>query len=73
MVWNEREHTREEREMVYEISWVGELGLWRSFVAAQGERLKSPLFANVVLFIVGELSPKAPTLVCFCGTWFASS
>jgi hypothetical protein len=35
MVWNEREHTSEERELVYEISWVAELGLWRSFLRSQ--------------------------------------
>ncbi len=35
MVWNEREHTSEEREMVYEISWVAEIGLWRSFLRSQ--------------------------------------
>ncbi len=35
MVWNEREHTSEERELVYEISWVEELGLWRSFLRSQ--------------------------------------
>jgi hypothetical protein len=32
VVWNEREHTSEEHELVYEISWVEELGLWRSFL-----------------------------------------
>jgi hypothetical protein len=32
VVWNEREHTREEHEFVYEISWIEELGLWRSFL-----------------------------------------
>jgi len=32
MVWNAREHTSEERELVYEISWITELGLWRSFL-----------------------------------------
>jgi len=35
MVWNEREHISEERELVYEISWVEELGLWRSFLRSQ--------------------------------------
>ena len=35
IVWNEREHTSEERELVYEISWVAELGLWRSFLRSQ--------------------------------------
>jgi hypothetical protein len=35
MVWNEREHTSEEFELVYEISWIAELGLWRSFLRSQ--------------------------------------
>ena len=32
LVWNEQEHTREEHELVYEISWIKELGLWRCFL-----------------------------------------
>lgn len=32
VVWNEQEHTREEQELVYEISWIHELGLWRTFL-----------------------------------------
>ncbi len=35
MMWNVREHTSEERELVYEISWIPELGLWRSFLRSQ--------------------------------------
>ena len=35
MVWNAREHTSEERELVYEISWIAELGLWRGFLRSQ--------------------------------------
>ena len=35
MVWNVREHMSEERELVYEISWIAELGLWRSFLRSQ--------------------------------------
>ena len=35
MVWNVREHRSEERELVYEISWIAELGLWRSFLRSQ--------------------------------------
>ena len=35
MVWNVREHRSEECELVYEISWVPELGLWRSFLRSQ--------------------------------------
>jgi hypothetical protein len=32
IVWNEREHASEERELVYEISWIAELGTWRRFL-----------------------------------------
>jgi hypothetical protein len=32
VVWNEREHSDEEHELVYEISWIRELGLWRTFL-----------------------------------------
>jgi len=35
VVWNEQGHTREEYELVYEISWIKELGLWRSFLRSQ--------------------------------------
>jgi len=35
VVWNEQEHTREEHELVYEISWIKELGLCRSFLRSQ--------------------------------------
>ena len=35
VVWNAREHTSEERECAYEISWIAELGLWRSFLRSQ--------------------------------------
>jgi hypothetical protein len=31
-VWNELEHANEERELVYEISWIAELGIWRRFL-----------------------------------------
>lgn len=34
-VWNEREHASEERELVYEISWIAELGVWRRFLRSQ--------------------------------------
>jgi hypothetical protein len=32
VVWNEREHWNEEHELVYEISWIKELSLWRTFL-----------------------------------------
>jgi hypothetical protein len=31
-VWNADQHTNEERELIYEISWVAELGAWRCFL-----------------------------------------
>jgi hypothetical protein len=35
VVWNEKRHTSEERELVYEISWIAELGVWRRFLRSQ--------------------------------------
>jgi hypothetical protein len=35
LVWNEKQHTSEERELVYEISWIAELGVWRRFLRSQ--------------------------------------
>jgi len=31
-VWNELEHASEERELVYAIRWIAELGIWRRFL-----------------------------------------
>jgi hypothetical protein len=38
VVWNEREHSNEEHELVYEISWIKELGLWRTFLRSHHNR-----------------------------------
>ncbi len=35
MVWNDRQHTSEEHEFVYEVSWIAELGAWRRFLRSQ--------------------------------------
>jgi len=45
VVWNERERSEEEHELVYEISWIKELWSLAHFptVAPQGERLKKSL------------------------------
>ena len=40
MVWNEQQNTREERELVYEVSWIRELGVWRRFLCSQ-QKVKS--------------------------------
>jgi hypothetical protein len=34
-VWNEQEQASEERELVYEVSWLAELGVWRRFLRCQ--------------------------------------
>lgn len=34
-VWNAREFTAEEHELVYEISWISELGAWRRFLRSE--------------------------------------
>src|SRR6266576_1673953 len=42
-VWNEQEHANEERELVYEISWIAELGVWRlRNRATRAARSKAP-------------------------------
>jgi len=35
MVWNERDHTSEECELVYEVSWIAEVGVWRRFLLSR--------------------------------------
>ena len=32
MVWDENTCTYQEREFVYEVSWIAELGVWRRFL-----------------------------------------
>jgi hypothetical protein len=34
-MWNQQERMSEERELVYETSWIAELGVWRSFLRSQ--------------------------------------
>lgn len=35
MVWNQQQHISEERELVYEITWIAELSSWRRFLRCQ--------------------------------------
>jgi hypothetical protein len=35
VVWNAQEHADEERELVYEVSWIPELAAWRRFLRSQ--------------------------------------
>jgi hypothetical protein len=41
-LWNAREGTTEQQELVYEVSWIQELGMWRRFLTSRrtvrGER-----------------------------------
>jgi hypothetical protein len=33
--WNEQRHASEECELVYEVSWIAEIGVWRRFLRSQ--------------------------------------
>jgi hypothetical protein len=35
VLWNEEHRKAEECELVYEVSWVSELNVWRSFLRSQ--------------------------------------
>jgi hypothetical protein len=35
VVWNARDHVNEECELVYEVTWISELGVWRRFLRSQ--------------------------------------
>ena len=35
VVWNEREGITEKQELVYEVSWICELGTWRRFLRSR--------------------------------------
>jgi hypothetical protein len=35
MVWNHQQYSSEENELVYEVSWIEELGAWRRFLRSQ--------------------------------------
>ena len=45
-VWNAREGIAERQELVYEVSWIKELGTWRQFLTSRrkvcGERKEAP-------------------------------
>jgi hypothetical protein len=40
MVWNKQQNTREERELVYGVRWIRELGVRRRFLRSQ-QKVKS--------------------------------
>ena len=35
LTWNERERLSEKEELIYEVSWIGELGVWRRFLRSR--------------------------------------
>ena len=35
LVWNELEFATEEQELIYEVTWVPELGAWRRFLKSR--------------------------------------
>lgn len=37
-IWNTREFTKEQQELVYEVSWIKELGTWRRFLVHSASR-----------------------------------
>jgi len=37
VVWNEQRNAAEEQELVYEVTWIPELGAWRRFLRSRRE------------------------------------
>jgi hypothetical protein len=35
LVWNDRERITEKQELIYEITWIHELGIWRRFLRSR--------------------------------------
>jgi len=35
VMWNERDRVSEKQELIYEVSWICELGVWRRFLIAR--------------------------------------
>jgi hypothetical protein len=35
VMWNERERVSEKQELIYEVSWISELGVWRRFLRSR--------------------------------------
>jgi len=41
LMWNEQERTTEERELIYEVGWIPELGVWRRFLRSRKRTQRS--------------------------------
>jgi hypothetical protein len=35
VVWNQQERADEEQELIYEVSWIPEIGVWRRFLRSR--------------------------------------
>jgi hypothetical protein len=35
LVWNDRERLAEKQELIYEVAWIPELGIWRRFLRSR--------------------------------------
>jgi hypothetical protein len=35
VLWNEQERVAEEQELIYEVSWIREIGAWRRFLRSR--------------------------------------
>ena len=35
VIWNERERITEEQELIYEVAWIPQLGMWRRFLRSR--------------------------------------
>ena len=41
LMWNEKERINEEQELIYEVSWIPELGVWRRFLRSRKRTQRS--------------------------------
>jgi hypothetical protein len=41
LMWNEQERTTEEQELIYEVGWIPELGVWRRFLRSRKRTQRS--------------------------------
>jgi hypothetical protein len=44
LMWNEQERITEEQELIYEVSWIPELGVWRRFLKSRKKTQRSPSY-----------------------------
>lgn len=44
LMWNEQERITEEQELIYEVSWIPELGVWRRFLRSRKKTQRSPSY-----------------------------